>query len=285
MIKKWLKFWKEYKKDPWALASIFFLLIILSLAVFAPLLVKSPEVFTKALMGTPVPPGIAHLLGTDEFGRDYLSRLIYGARISLMVGAVAVGISVLVGTFVGAVAGYFGGWTDSFIMRFVDMMLSFPTFFLILTIQVLLKPSIFNVMVVIGLTSWMGVARLVRSQVLVVKELPYVEAARVMGGGHLYILTNHVIPNSIGPVAVAATLGMGGAILTESVISFLGLGVQPPTPSWGNMLTNAQSYIFNNYWWLTLFPGLMIMLTVLSFNFIGERLKEYFDPRSGKAGS
>lgn len=231
-----------------------------------------------SLLGTPQPPSFVHPLGTDELGRDYLVRLLYAGNISLMIAFTSVVIAIILGLLVGIVAGYFGGWVDSVLMRFVDAMLSFPTIFLILIIQVVFHASLFNIILIIGLTSWMGVARIIRSEVLVVKNADYIAASRLYGGDNLFIMSKHVLPNVIYPIVVVAALGMGGAILTEAVISFLGLGVQPPLPSWGNMLINAQNYLVHNYWWLLLFPGLMIFGVVLSFNYIGEYLKQKFAP-------
>ena len=196
----------------------------------------------------------------------------------MLVGFVAVGIAVAIGTLLGAVAGYYGGWVDGLIMRFVDIMLCFPAFFLILAVVALLEPSIWNIMVVIGLTSWMGVARLVRAEFLSLKEREFVLAARSQGASDLRIIFSHILPNALGPVFVAAILGIGAAILTESALSFLGIGVQPPTPSWGNMLTAGKDNIEIAYW-LSLFPGLAILITVLGYNLLGEGLRDALDPR------
>jgi len=224
------------------------------------------------------PPSKAHPLGTDELGRDVLSRMVYGARISLKVGFVAVGIATAVGLSVGLFAGYYGGWVDALLMRFVDVMLCFPTFFLILSVIAVLEPSIYNIMAVIGLTGWMGVARLVRAETLSLRERDFVAAARAQGAGDLRIVFRHILPNALGPVLVAATLGVAGAILTESALSFLGIGVQPPTPSWGNILTAGKDNI-EFAWWLSLFPGLAILLTVLGYNLLGEGIRDAVDPR------
>lgn len=207
-------------------------------------------------------------------------RSIYGARISLMVGVVSVGISVTVGMLVGVIAGYKGGLVDELMMRFVDIVLAIPTIFLILTIQILLTPSITNVMVVIGLTSWMGVTRLVRAEVMSVKERPFVVAARARQIPELVILLKHILPHTITPIIVAAMLGMGSAILTESVLSYLGLGVQPPHASWGNMLQNSLSYM-RDAPWMTIIPGLLITLTVLALNFLGDGLRQVLNKKEG----
>ncbi|RLB05405.1 MAG: peptide ABC transporter permease, partial [Deltaproteobacteria bacterium] len=224
------------------------------------------------------PPSREHLLGTDQLGRDVLSRIIWGGRISLLVGFVAVGIATLIGVILGALAGYYGGFIDVLIMRFVDIMLCFPTFFLILAVIALLEPSIWNIMVVIGLTSWMGVARLVRAEFLSLKEREFVLAARAQGASDMRIIFRHILPNAMAPVFVSAILGVGGAILTESALSFLGIGVQPPTPSWGNILTAGKDNIEIAYW-LSLYPGLAILLTVLGYNLLGEGLRDALDPK------
>lgn len=224
------------------------------------------------------PPSLTHLFGTDQLGRDLFSRVLHGGQVSLAVGFIAVALAILVGTLFGAVAGYFGGWLDIVIMRFVDILLALPLIFLLLTIQVLLKPSIYNVMIVIGLTSWMGVARLVRGEILSLREREFVLAARAIGASAFRIITKHVLPNALGPIVVAATLGMGGAILTESVLSYFGLGVQPPQASWGSLLMDAQNYMIQA-WWLAAIPGLFILITVLCLNFVGDSLQKAYRPR------
>lgn len=226
-----------------------------------------------------MPPGSSHLLGTDQLGRDILSRMIWGARISLKVGFVAVGIATLIGTSLGTISGYYGGIIDTLIMRVVDLMLCFPSFFLILTVIAVLEPSIWNIMAVIGFTSWMGVARLIRAEILTIREREFIQAARSQGASNMRIITKHIIPNAMSPVLVSATLGVAGAILTESALSFLGIGVQPPTPSWGNMLTAGKDNL-EYAWWLSLFPGMAILITVLGYNLLGEGIRDALDPRN-----
>ncbi len=225
-----------------------------------------------------LPPSAAHWMGTDAFGRDILSRLLYGSRISLAVGFVAVSIYILIGVLVGSLAAYYGGWVDALLMRLVDVLLCVPTFFLILMVVAFVGPSILNIMVIIGLTSWTDVARLARGEVLSLKSREYIQAARGLGYSDARIILKHLLPNALGPVLVVATLGVGGAILTESSLSFLGLGVQPPTASWGNMLMEGKDHLMDA-WWLVLFPGLAIFLTVLGYNFLGEGLRDQWDPR------
>lgn len=227
------------------------------------------------------PPSLAHPFGTDALGRDVLARVVRGARVSLLVGLIAVGIAVSLGTTVGLLAGYLGGWTEACLMRFVDMMLAFPTFFLILTVVAFLEPSLRNMMIVIGLTSWMSTARLVRGEVLRLRELDYVAAARAMGASAAWVLRRHVLPGIMPNVLVAASLGLAWAMLTEAGLSFIGLGVQPPTPSWGNMLADGRAYLLSA-WWLTAFPGAAIVVAVLGFSVLGEGLRSANHP-SGPA--
>ncbi|MBF0492409.1 MAG: ABC transporter permease [Deltaproteobacteria bacterium] len=227
-------------------------------------------------------PSSKHFLGTDEQGRDVAARLIYGARISLSVGFIAVGIYVLIGIFLGALAGYFGSLVDGVISRVIEVVICFPTFFLILTVLALVGPSIYNVMIVIGLTGWTGIARLLRGEFLKLRETDFVLAAKALGASSLRTIFRHILPNALTPVFVSATFGIASAILTESALSFLGLGVQPPDPSWGHMLSNSRDYI-DFAWWLALFPGLAIFLTILSFNLVGEGLRDALDPRGRAA--
>ena len=223
-------------------------------------------------------PSTSHPFGTDALGRDVLSRMLYGGRVSLWVGFLAVGISIAIGLFFGLIAGYFGGMADELIMRGVDVMLCFPSFFLILAVLAFLEPSLVNIMIVIGLTSWMGVARLVRAEALSLKKRDFVLAAKLAGATNTRILLRHILPNAAAPVLVSATLGVGGAILTESGLSFLGLGVQAPTASWGNMLLEGKE-VLEIAPWMSIFPGIAILLTVLGYNLLGESLRDLLDPR------
>lgn len=224
------------------------------------------------------PPGADHFLGTDSLGRDVFSRMLHGARISLSVGLIAVLISVIIGIVLGGISGYFSGWIDDLIMRVVEVMYCFPTFFLIMMVIAFLGANIINVMIVIGFTSWPGLCRLVRAEFLTLRERDFVFSARVQKIPSRRIIFKHILPNSMAPVYVSATLSVGNAILVESALSFLGLGVQIPAPSWGNILTNGKDYI-DFAWWLTLFPGLAILLSVLSFYMVGEALRVRLDPR------
>lgn len=255
---------------------LFFILV----AVFAPFIATYDPAVTN-LTATFLPPSSEHYFGTDDIGRDVFSRVVYGTRVSLFVGFIAVGISLIIGVVLGLISGYYGGKVDSIIMRFTDIMLSFPTFFLILAVIAFLKPSLINVMVVIGLTGWMGVARLVRAEVMSVKGREYITAAVLQGLSHRRVMFKHILPNVLSPVFVTATLSIAGAILLESSLSFLGLGVQPPTSSWGNILTNGQENIIHA-WWLSLFPGLAIVFTALGYNLLGEGLRDLLDPKTKK---
>mgnify|MGYP000300739596 CR=1 FL=1 len=246
-------------------------------AVLAPWIAPYPpsELNVDALLQ---PPSAQHLMGTDALGRDVFTRVLYGGRVSLWVGFVAVGISSAIGLVLGLVSGYYGKVVDEIIMRGVDVMLCFPSFFLILAVIAFLEPSLMNIMVVIGLTSWMGVARLVRAETLTLRERDFVLAARSAGAGPVRVIFKHILPNALAPVLVSATLGVAGAILVESSLSFLGLGVQPPDASWGNMLTDGKE-VLGVAWWLSVFPGLAILFTVLGYNLLGESLRDRLDPR------
>jgi len=225
------------------------------------------------------PPSRTHWLGTDSLGRDVFSRIVYGARISLEVGLLAQLVTLLIGITLGAAAGYWGGWTDHILMRFTDMVFAFPTaLFAIAVMAVFENPSIGKIIFVLGLIGWPGVARLVRGQVISVKEREFAQAARALGGTDLRIIVRHILPNSMAPILVAATIGVAGNILTESWLSFLGLGAQPPTPSWGSMITDGQAYMTTKPW-LCMFPGLAIVVTVLGFNLFGDGLRDALDPR------
>jgi peptide/nickel transport system permease protein len=270
-------FWTRFKRNGLAVGGGVIVFSLFFVAAFAPLLSPyNPDAIDRHHVLAP--PDINHPLGTDDLGRDVLSRMIFGARISLAVGFVAVGIATVIGMILGALAGYYSGWTDRIIMRFIDIMLSIPTFFLILAVIAFIGSSIWNIMVVIGLTSWMGVSRLVRAEFLSLKEREFVLAAKAIGASDLRIIFTHVMINSMAPVLVSAVLGVAGAVLVESALSFLGIGVQPPTPSWGNILSLGKDYI-ELAWWLSVFPGLAILVTVLGYNLLGEGIRDSIDPR------
>lgn len=270
-------FWQRFRKNKLAVTGGIIVLILFLIAVLAPII--SPfdpnGIDRKHILE---PPSINHPLGTDDLGRDLLSRMIYGSQISLAVGFVAVGIATVIGMILGALSGYYGGWTERIIMRFIDIMLAIPTFFLILAVIAFIGQSIWNIMIVIGLTSWMGVARLVRAEFLSLTEREYVLAAKALGASDIRIIFRHIMLNSMAPVLVSAVLGIAGAVLVESALSFLGIGVQPPTPSWGNILTLGKDNI-QMAWWLSVFPGLAILITVLGYNLLGEGIRDSIDPR------
>ncbi|MGD9818020.1 MAG: ABC transporter permease [Desulfomonilaceae bacterium] len=271
------EFVTRLSKNRMAMAGLFIVLILFSTSLFANQLAPYPpsEIDTTRILA---PPSWEHLMGTDILGRDVLSRVIFGSGVSLSVGFVAVGISTLIGVVLGALSGYYSGLADRIIMRFVDVMLCFPSFFLILAVIAFVGPSIWNIMVVIGVTSWMGVTRLVRAEFLSIRERDFVQAAIAQGASDLRIIFLHILPNSMAPILVAATLGVASAVLVESGLSFLGIGVQPPDPSWGNMLTEGKDNI-EIAWWLSLFPGLAILITVMGYNMLGEGIRDSFDPR------
>ena len=273
-------FWEMFHKNKLALAGSGIVILLFAVSLLAPLIAPYDPgaIDLKNVLASPT---WEHWFGTDQLGRDVLSRMIWGARISLKVGFVATGLAILIGTLLGAVAGYYGGWIDAAIMRFVDVMLCFPTFFLILAVIAFLEPSIWNIMIVIGLTGWMGVTRLVRADFISLRERDFVRAARAIGAGDGRIIFLHILPNAMASILVAATLGIAGAILTESALSFLGIGVQPPTPSWGNILTAGKDNI-DIAWWLSLYPGLAILITVVGYNLLGEGIRDASDPRLKK---
>jgi len=268
--------WQQLRHNRMALIGGAIVLTMFVLAAIASLVNVDPAAINikQALL----PPSLSHPLGTDDLGREVIVRMLYGARISLLVGFVAVGISTVMGIIIGSLAGYYGGWIDAVVMRFVDIMLCFPTFFLILAVIAFLDPSIWNIMIVIGLTSWMGIARLIRAEFLSLRQRDFVLAAQALGASDLRLISRHILPNAMAPVLVSATLGVAGAILTESALSFLGIGVQPPTPSWGNMLIVGKQTL-GSAWWLSVFPGLAILITVLGYNLLGEGVRDALDPR------
>lgn len=270
--------WRSALANPLALTGFLIIASVLVLAILAPLIAPyDPDAIDvkHILLG----PSSLHLMGTDGLGRDVFSRMLFGARISLLVGIVAVGIATVIGIVLGAIAGYYRGWVDTVIMRLVDVMLSIPTFFLILAVIAFLTPSIWNIMIVIGLTSWMGVTRLVRAEFLSLQGREFVLAAQTLGARDRRLIFRHLLPNSLTPIIVSSVLGVASAVLLESALSFLGLGVQAPQASWGNILTDGKVYI-QFAWWLSLFPGLAILITVLGYNLLGEGLRDALDPRS-----
>lgn len=274
------KIWQRFLHHRLAVVSALFLVLVLLLSFPLAPFVTSGDPNRIDFKAIGQPPSLAHPLGTDMTGRDLWSRLVYGGRVSMSVGVVAVAIYVTLGIFLGSVAGFYGGRIDNLIMRLTEVVMSFPTLLILITIVSIVGPGLFNSMIAIGLIGWTGIARLVRGQILSLREMDFVTAARAVGTTQGRILVQHVLPNVIAPIIVAATFGIAGAILTEAGLSFLGLGIKPPTPSWGNMINEAQQLnIIETKAWLWLGPGLMITLSVLAINFIGDGLRDALDPR------
>jgi len=271
---------RHFRRNRLAMAGLAVLVVLYVVTLLTPLIAPhDPTAQGDIVLTRFQSPSFQHPMGTDKFGRDIFSRVLYGARISLTIGFIAVGLGVLIGGAFGALAGYFGRWTDTVLMRFTDMMLSFPRLILLIVIIALFEPTIWLVVVVLGLTGWMGVARIVRGEVLSLREREFVQAAKVLGMSDSRIITRHILPNTLAPVIVYATLGIGSTILVEAALSFLGLGVQPPTPSWGNMINDGRDSLLTA-WWISTFPGLAIVLTVTAFNMLGDGLRDALDPRS-----
>lgn len=283
-----ISFWEPYKDRLWfltlrqffrhkmAVMGIMIMTIMIFCVAFVHVIMpfdpEEPDLFNMVAS-----PSWQHLIGTDELGRDLLTRTLYGGRVSLIVGVFAMLIAVTIGTLIGSCAGYFGGFIDNTLMRFTDFALAFPRIFVLILLAILIRPSIPTVVFVIGILSWMPVARLVRGSFLEIKNRQFVEAAQALGANTGRIMFRHILPNALGPIIVAASLGVADAIISESGLSFLGLGIQPPTATWGNMLKNALDQIFAAPW-TAIVPGFMIFLTVISINYIGDGLRDAFDP-------
>lgn len=271
--------WERFKQNKLAVVSLFIMIALILLALFAPL-IATHDPAEQDLLNRMKAPSADHWFGTDDLGRDLFSRVLYGTRVSLAVSIFSVIFNVAIGVLVGAIAGYYGGKVDSILMRFVDIMLAFPQLFLLITVVTILKPSLTNIIIVFVVFGWMGKSRLLRSQVLSLKNREFVDAARTMGMSDARIIFRHILPNAMAPVIVSATLQMGSMILTESTLSFMGLGIQPPHASWGNLLQSAQSLtIMMKAPWLPIIPGFMIFVTIMCFNFIGDGLRSALDSR------
>ena len=276
---QWSIAMRHFRKNRLAMAGLAVMILLYVITLVTPLIAPyDPAEQGNIVLTRYLEPSMQHLMGTDKFGRDIFSRVLYGSRISLTIGFVAVAISITLGTLFGAFAGYFGGIVDSILMRFTDMMLSFPRLVLLIVVIALFQPNIYLVVTVLGLTGWMGTARLVRGEVLSLREREFIQAARALGMNDWRIIFRHIIPNTMAPVIVSATLGIGQTILTEASLSFLGLGVQPPTPSWGNMVADGRDALITA-WWIATFPGIAIVLTVVAFNLLGDGLRDALDPR------
>ncbi|HEY7861998.1 MAG TPA: ABC transporter permease [Gemmatimonadaceae bacterium] len=272
--------WAKLRADRRAMIGLGAIVVLLVLAIAAPLVARVDPT-SIALANQLQPPSFAHWLGTDLQGRDVWARLVYGARISLSVGFLSQGIALAIGLSLGLVSGFYGKWVDEVVMRLADVTLAFPSLLLLIALAAAFEPSLTTVLVTIGLVGWAGMARIVRGQVLVVRQLEYVQAARALGERDYRIITRHLLPNCIAPVVIAATLGVAGAIMAEAALSFLGLGVQPPTPSWGSMIADGRDLEqLRHAPWTSLSPGLAIGAAVLGFNLLGDALRDALDPRA-----
>ena len=280
-LSQWSLAWRAFRRHRQAMLGLCLVATLGLAALLTPYLAP----FDPAAQGSDIvatrfqPPSASHLMGTDRFGRDVFSRVLYGARISLSIGFLAVAIAISLGTLLGGLAGYVRGWFDALSMRIVDLLLSFPRLVLLVTMAALFTPSILLVTLILGLTGWMGTSRIVRGEVLSVREREFIMAARALGFGNRRILLRHVLPSVMSSVIVAATLGIGNTILAEAALSFLGLGVPPPVASWGSMVASGRD-VMTEAWWITTFPGIGIVLTVMSFNLVGDGLRDALDPRA-----
>lgn len=279
-VSQWVLAARAFRRNRLAVIGALVIAALYALALLTPFLAPSdPTVQGSLLTERLQAPTSANVLGTDRFARDVLSRLLYGARVSLSIGFIAVGIAVTIGTLLGATSGFLGGRIDQLVMRFVDVVISFPRLILLITIIAILRePSIFTIIAVLGLTQWPHTTRIVRGEVLSLREREFIQAARALGFSKARIILRHLVPNAMGPVIVAATLGIGNTIVLEAGLSFLGIGVQPPTPSWGAMVADGRDNLIDA-WWISTFPGLAIVLTVLAFNLVGDGLRDGLDPR------
>ena len=288
--------WRRFRKHRMALIGAVGIILVILFIVIGSILVPENSANSGNLLVRLSSPMAGHIFGTDSTGRDVFFRIIYGGQISLFIGLLAVALEVSLGTLLGGMAAYFGGWVDALIMRFTEAMLAIPSLFLLIVLAKFLghniptfrvlgrtfSGSVLIVILVIGITSWMYLARIVRANVLSLKELDYIAASKALGANSPRIFFGHLVPNTLGPIIVASTLGLANAILTEAYVSFLGLGVQPPTATWGNMMDQAQSFLLRGIWWMWVFPSVFIVLTILCINLMGDGLRDAFDPRSSR---
>lgn len=275
--RKFVEVWRRLRKNKTAVFGLVIIAILLLTALFAPLI--APYHYDEQNLDEAfISPSTRHVMGTDNFGRDILSRIIYGSRISLMVGFIAVSIGMVIGGTLGAISAYYGGITDNILMRLIDVLLAMPNILLAISISAALGPGLVNAMIAVGIGTVPNYARVTRASVLTVKEREYVEAARCIGAKDGRIILTHIIPNALAPMIVQATLGVASAILSAAALSFIGLGIQPPTPEWGAMLSAGRSYI-RDYWYIVTFPGLAIMVTIFALNLFGDGLRDALDPR------
>ena len=282
--REWRRAWESMLASRWALAGVLILVVVTIVAIFGPWLApldpNRQNLIARLLEpGSPGRGDVVYWLGSDHLGRDVLSRLLYGARVSLLVGVAAIVVGGTIGTVAGLVSGYFGGWIDDVVMRLGDIQLAFPFILLAIMFLVVLGPGLMNMILVLGIGQWVTYARIVRAQTLSLREKEYVEAARAMGDSTVSILFRTILPNIMAPLTVIASFNVAGVILSEAALSFLGLGVPPEVPTWGSMLSESRDHLLSNKWWLAVFPGLAIVLTVLAFNIIGDWLRDFLDPR------
>ncbi|MGW8264892.1 MAG: ABC transporter permease [Longimicrobiales bacterium] len=287
-FRAWPGLWENFRQHRMAVFGLWVVLAFYLVALLTPFLAPFDPAFQPAYQAGETglimaPPSATHLLGTDQLSRDIFSRILYGARISLSIGFLAVGISMTVGTVLGATAGYLGGWVDTVVTRLVDMFMAFPRLVLLIAVVAFFESSIFLIIVALALTQWPFTTRIVRGEILSLKEREYAEAARALGFSWGRIVFRHLVPNAMAPLIVAATLGIGNTIILEAGLSFLGLGVRPPTSSWGIMVATGRSYL-SDAWWIATFPGLAIVLVVLAFNLVGDGLRDALDPRQARRG-
>jgi len=279
VVGPWKIMWKRLRRNKLAMLGLIMITIMALAAIFAPFLTPFGRDSVNLVNSNAKPNG-THLLGTDSLGRDILTRLLYGARISLTVGFVSTGLRIVIGVLLGGIAGFYGKTVDNVIMRIADVFSCLPFLPIAITIVAMLKPSIYNMMLVLAILGWPGIARIVRAEILSLREREFMEAATALGISDFRKIIAHLLPNTMASVIVSATIGIAGAILTESSLNFLGLGVAPPTPSWGNMLTDAQNqYVLKNRWWQWIPPGLAIFIAVMSLNLLGDGLRDALDPR------
>jgi len=288
--------WRRFRKHRMAMMGAVGTLLLFIFIIGGSIIVSETQANSTDLVNRLAGPSSKHWFGTDSVGRDVFFRIIYGGQISLFIGVLAVALEVTLGILIGGVAAYYGGWVDALLMRFTEAMLSIPSLFLLIVLAKFIGRSVGQVnifgrtfsgsigivILVIGITSWMYLARIVRANVLSLKQLDYISASRALGGSDTRIFFSHLVPNTLGPIIVSATLGLASAILTEAYVSFLGLGVQQPTSTWGNMMQQAQSFLIRGAWWMWVFPSLFIVFTILCINLMGDGLRDAFDPRSSK---
>ena len=278
-VSQWRIAGRRFRRNHLAMTGLAIMVLLYWVTLLAPFLAPfDPNFQGNIVLNRYQPPSMEHFLGTDKFGRDIFSRILYGARISLSIGFISIAISVTLGVIVGATAGYFRGWVDTGIARLIDMLLSIPRIILLLVIIAMFEPNIFLLVAVLGLTGWEGSARIVRGQFLSLREQEFVQAAKALGYSDWRIILRHILPNTLAPIIVIATLGIGNVILLEAALSFLGLGVQPPTASWGSMVNDGRDAMITA-WWIATYPGLAIVLTVVAFNLLGDGLRDALDPR------